>query len=256
MIDQLLTSFNACGTGLYAHPVVEAVLGDLHPGGEALTLRMASEAGIGPGDHILDIGCGKGTSLIALARRFGCRVTGADIEQANIDETRRRMDAAGVDGELICFDGDVDALPRDVDGVLSECTLCLQGDPDTTLDALRRRLRPGGHLLLSDVTVEEQAEAFREAAGIAACLGGALPRRALRGLVAERFDMIESWDDPGAIAAVRDRIHDRVDVAAIVEAADALGHDSVRRLVDAAEGAFADGHLSYTAIVARAPQPI
>ncbi len=256
MIDHLLTSFQACGTGLYAHPVVEAVLGDLHPGDEALTLRMATEADLGPGDHVLDVGCGKGTSLIALARRIGCRVTGADVEQANVDEAQRRMQAAGVDGQVLRFDGDVDSLPTGFTAVLSECTLCLQGDSGATLDALRRRLVPGGTLLLSDVTVEEQAEAFREAAGIAACLGGALPRRQLRGLVAQRFDIVESWDDPASIAAVRQRIHERVDVAAIVEAAEALGHDSVPRLVASAESAFAAGHLSYAAIVARAPQAI
>ncbi len=152
MIDHLLTSFQACGTGLYAHPVVEAVLGDLHPGGEALTLRMATEADLGPGDHVLDVGCGKGTSLIALARRIGCRVTGADVEQANVDEAQRRMQAAGVDGQVLRFDGDVDSLPTGFTAVLSECTLCLQGDSGATLERSVFR-----HLAGSRVSVHDTA---------------------------------------------------------------------------------------------------
>ncbi|MFM8735776.1 MAG: methyltransferase domain-containing protein [Pirellulales bacterium] len=46
---------------------------------EALTDTLASLAGIGRGDRVLDVGCGMGGSAIRLARGIGCRVTGITL---------------------------------------------------------------------------------------------------------------------------------------------------------------------------------
>ena len=63
------------------------LLGDtLHPGGLGLTHRLGKLAGIEPDDMVLDLACGRGTSALALARSFYCRVIGADLGRGAIEE--------------------------------------------------------------------------------------------------------------------------------------------------------------------------
>jgi ubiquinone/menaquinone biosynthesis C-methylase UbiE len=50
----------------------------IHPGGLSATSELAEASGLREGGHILDLGCGKGTTAIYLARKYGCDVTGVD----------------------------------------------------------------------------------------------------------------------------------------------------------------------------------
>lgn len=247
-LAHLLTG-DACSIGsLYSHPLVEAALGgSLHPGGTDLSLEMARIARIGPDDHVLDVGCGKGTSAAALAAATGCRVTGVDVSEDAIAEARARHTDERLTFQVL-DGGDLAGLDGAFDAVLSECMLCLHGDPDETLHHFARLLRPDGRLMLSDVTVEAPAASFRSAAGFAACLGGALPAATLRETLQHRFDL-EHWQErPELVGAVRDRIHDRIDVEAVLAVADVPG---LRRLVAEAEAAWAAGHLGYAVAVGR-----
>lgn len=49
-----------------------------------------------PGDHVLEIGCGWGGFSIHAATKYGCRVTGITISQAQFDEATRRVREAGL----------------------------------------------------------------------------------------------------------------------------------------------------------------
>ncbi len=62
-------------------------------------------AGIMPGDHVLDIGCGTGTQAIAAWGRAqpGGSVTGLDISPSMIEAARRKSGRAGV--PLNLFEG-------------------------------------------------------------------------------------------------------------------------------------------------------
>ncbi len=254
LIEHLLTRGGvACATGLYSHPLVEAVLGgSLHPGGEKLTKELASRAGLKPGSRVLDVGCGKGATSALLAETFGCHVTGVDADPANVAAAQQRANAAGLTEALRFMalpGGRLGELDGTYDAVVSECTLCLMGDREIMLELLRQRLRPGGHLLLSDVTVEAPAESFRQAAGFAACLGGASPDAELRRSLLRGFQIDYADNRPALLAAVRDRIRSRVDVDAILGA---LGdRTDLRLLVQEAEAALEAGNLGYAVVVAR-----
>jgi cyclopropane-fatty-acyl-phospholipid synthase len=54
------------------------------------------KARLGPGDHLLEIGCGWGGFAIAAARQTGCRVTGITVSREQHDLARERVDAAGL----------------------------------------------------------------------------------------------------------------------------------------------------------------
>src|SRR2546428_1519989 len=64
-----------------------------------------------PGDSVLDVGCGAGDEVIALARMGGDsgRAVGLDMSETMVSEGRRRAADAGVDAEF--HTGDAQALP-------------------------------------------------------------------------------------------------------------------------------------------------
>jgi len=103
-----------------------------------------------PGHHLLDVGCGTGTDVQALARLVGPtgQVVGLDVSAAMIEEARRRAAASGLP---VAFRvGDVRQLD-DADEVFAGCrsarVLCFQPDAAQVVAELARVVRVGGHLV-------------------------------------------------------------------------------------------------------------
>ncbi len=69
----------SCCAVFYGRSDVRALLGDsFHPGGLALTRRLAGELGLGPDDTVLDVACGNGASLRAVLADLPVRGFGVD----------------------------------------------------------------------------------------------------------------------------------------------------------------------------------
>ena len=77
-----------------------AVLGKrvIHPGGRASTNRLLQLAAVRPGQRVLDIGCGVGTTPIRLAREHDARVVAADIAPLMRERAEANVSAAGLNG--------------------------------------------------------------------------------------------------------------------------------------------------------------
>ena len=60
----------------------------LHPGGFAATEKLLGLCQIDKDRRILDIACGKGTTSIFIAKKFGCKVIGIDISHELIEEAK------------------------------------------------------------------------------------------------------------------------------------------------------------------------
>lgn len=99
-------------------------------------------AGIQPGDHVLDVGCGTGTISLALAQR-GAKTVGLDASETYLDGARRVRAHPGVTYEH----GDARRLPY-ADASFDACvsTLVIDVIPEVDLVAaeMRRVTRPGG----------------------------------------------------------------------------------------------------------------
>ncbi|MEJ3744435.1 methyltransferase domain-containing protein [Actinomycetes bacterium KLBMP 9797] len=107
------------------------------------------------GDVVLDVGCGPGTDLGALADAVGTdgtdgTVIGVDIDPAMLDRARRRTaDRSTVEIRA----GDAHALPlpdASVDRARVDRVLMHLADPPRVLAELRRVVRPGGRVALAE----------------------------------------------------------------------------------------------------------
>lgn len=103
------------------------------------------------GLDVLDVGCGRGGALMALARLFRCRsLSGLDIAAANIAHCRRLPDLA----QARLQQGDACRLPyRDgsFDLVLNIESSCAYPDVPGFLRHVHRVLRPGGLFVFVDL---------------------------------------------------------------------------------------------------------
>ena len=64
-------------------------------------LRMVCDKlGLGPDDHVLEIGCGWGSFALTAAGEYGARVTGLTLSPAQAELARARVRAAGLDGRV------------------------------------------------------------------------------------------------------------------------------------------------------------
>lgn len=143
-----------------------------HPGGRASTRRLADLARMPAGGRLVDVGCGRGTSALALAAERHLSVWGTDVEPAAVRgaRTRARLHPS-VWNRATFVTGDAHRLPftdQLADAVLCECALSTFADPAVALAEMRRVLRPGGRVAISDIAADRVALADQHPAVLAA----------------------------------------------------------------------------------------
>src|SRR5256884_7054452 len=82
----------------------------IHPGGHRSSEELFRRAGFQPDQQVLDVGCGVGTSAIAIARRFGATVTAVDISPIMLTRARSNVRRTGLTGQVTITHGDILAL--------------------------------------------------------------------------------------------------------------------------------------------------
>lgn len=112
------------------------------------TTRMLDAAHIGPGQRVLELGCGPGYLASDLAERVGPdgEVLGVDASEAMIAALRRRAAEKGqtqLRGEVADI-SELDLTAAGFDAVVSRWTLMFVADAQATIELAARALRPGG----------------------------------------------------------------------------------------------------------------
>ena len=106
-----------------------------------------------PGESVLDIGCGGGTTTLELAKRVGPtgRVLGADISENSIAQVQRRIAGAGLkQAEAVVADVAAHPFPPNgFDLVFSRFGVMFFADPTAAFANVRCAVKPGGRLSLA-----------------------------------------------------------------------------------------------------------
>jgi arsenite methyltransferase len=259
-LETLLGAELACCASPYDSPALRWLLGDdLHPGGDALSRRLAHLAGLRPGSRVLDVASGRGRTARLLAAEFGVEVTGVELAAQAVAAAQTEAEAAGLGGRVRFAIGDAAALPApsaSFDAVLCECALCLFPRKGLAVAEMRRVLRPGGVVAIADVTAEsdELPAALRGVAGRVACLADALPSDGYEALLHDaRFELVAAESHDGALARLTERVEYRLRVACMLDATIAYRGALAEAiaLVREARSAIVRGSLGYRLFVAR-----
>ncbi|MFB8777486.1 class I SAM-dependent methyltransferase [Streptomyces broussonetiae] len=254
----------ACCAATYSSDAVALLLCDYHhPGGTALTRRLADGLGLTPDHRVLDVASGRGTTVLLLADGYGCHGDGVDYAPANTALVRDAAARLGLTERVTFTTGDAEQLPFAdgvFDAVLCECALCTFPDKTKAAAEFARVLRPGGRVGITDVTAIPDRlppELIGLAAHIA-CVAdarpldeyAALPSAAgLRPLRAEHHDQ--------AMTRMIDHLEARLNLLHLTSApaltATGIDWKAAPPLLAAAHTAVTDGTLGYALLTAEKP---
>jgi ubiquinone/menaquinone biosynthesis C-methylase UbiE len=133
-------------------------------------LAVLDAAGLRPGEHVLDVGCGRGDASLAAAGRVGPSglVLGVDASLPMLEDARRRANGAGL-GHVGFVHGDPQTqrfAPLRFDVIVSARGLDVFVDAVVGAANLARVLRRGGRVALVARDDPARARAALEQAGL------------------------------------------------------------------------------------------
>jgi SAM-dependent methyltransferase len=106
-----------------------------------------------PGERVLDVGCGSGTTVLELASRIQPtgQVLGIDVSQQSVTQAQRRIaEARLANADVKIADASTEAFaPRSFDLLFSRFGVMFFGDPQASFVNLREAMKPDGRLALA-----------------------------------------------------------------------------------------------------------
>ena len=121
------------------------------------TRHLLADAGIGPGQRVLDVGCGVGDVSLLAAELVGSEgsVIAVDKDPRALEVARARAAAADVH-QLDFVESDLRGFTSDepFDAVIGRFVLMYVADPTATVSGLTRHLRDGGVLAFQEFQFE------------------------------------------------------------------------------------------------------
>ncbi len=240
----------SCCSAFYEQDWVQQFADEsFHPGGTGLTRRTAVAMDLPTAASVLDIGCGSGTTAILLATEFDFDVTGVDTNVSNIERAARR---AG-DLAISFLATDVHTLPFEdsaFDGIVSECVFSLLIDKPAALAEMRRVLKPGGRIGLTDMAVFGRLpDSLAELVAPWTCLTDAMDEASYRALFsAAGFQVTESADESAGLTALLAKLKRKllmVGASNLLVGAAPFDLPTVKHWMEQFEAEIANGTIRY-----------
>jgi len=210
----------------YSSALFEDGANDLEAAQRAKLRAAARMAGLAPGMHLLEIGCGFGSFALTAARDFGCRVTAITLSRSQFDEAKRRVREAGLLDRIDVRLQDYRDVEGQFDRIVSIEMIEAVGEEywPVYFRILHDRLRPGGVAVIQAITIDEARFASYR----------------------RNIDVIRRWIFPGGMLPTRTILREQARAAGLVpEDERRFGADYARTLdlwrarFDAAEAEIA-----------------
>jgi len=167
---------------------------------EALAALPQLAADLRHGGRVLDVHCGGGRWLIAMARRFpGLDLVGVEFEPDSVERARKNVEGAGLGNRIRIEHGDVERPGHDGEFDLTyfQYALHLLPDPRVALRAAWASLRPGGRLLVLDWPLPSTVEEFRSRHG--ELIAGVQLDETFQGTRLETRETFRAWFDEAGL---------------------------------------------------------
>jgi len=245
----------SCCAQFYERPDVRYLLGDsFHPGGAKLTLELANELALCEGARLLDVACGRATSLRAI-------VAAHPVTAAGMDFATPAEDGADC---LELVRGDAHDIPFDsesFDALICECALSIFANQPRALGEMFRALRPGGRLGISDMIVNGAIpDGLADWVHVGTCLSHARSLSDYAALLeAAGFNVLTRRDSSWALKEMLSGIKRRLVVAALGKVTGVLpvgvelDVKAGRAAIREAEAAISSAAVSYGVLIAERP---
>lgn len=122
---------------------------------QRIAARALALLALAPGARVLELGCGTGVILPALATGVmpNGEVVGIDHNAGFLEQARQRVETAGVGSQVTLVEADATKLPfpaASFDAAHVERVLMHLDDPDAALREVRRVLKPGGRFVAAE----------------------------------------------------------------------------------------------------------
>ncbi|THC55142.1 methyltransferase domain-containing protein [Streptomyces sp. A1499] len=130
-----------------------------------MTGKAIAELAVGPGDKVLDLGCGMGVPALRIARETGADVLGVSVVPSHIEEATRHAAREGLADKVRFEVADAHHLAcpeASFDAVVAIESLGHMDRP-VVLPLLARALKPGGRLVAYDYFLHGSASAAQQA---------------------------------------------------------------------------------------------
>lgn len=134
------------------------ILPHFHQGGEGATETLLEMCDLNERSHVLDVGCGAGSTACIIAERYGAYVQGIDISEVMISKAEDRANKLGMTDKVTFRVADVYELPFEDDSfdvvIIESVLLPLPGDKKKAMAEMVRVLRPGGRMGANEGTID------------------------------------------------------------------------------------------------------
>ena len=119
---------------------------------------VCERLGLGPRDHVVEIGTGWGGFAIHAARKHGCRVTTTTISREQYELASQRVREAGLEDRITLLREDYRDLQGRYDKLVSIEMIEAIGHAqyDTYFRKCGELLRPGGRMLIQAITIADR----------------------------------------------------------------------------------------------------
>ncbi|HET8923083.1 MAG TPA: class I SAM-dependent methyltransferase [Candidatus Acidoferrum sp.] len=112
--------------------------------------HLAGLAGVKPGSHILDIGCGYGGTSLYLARTYDADVTGITISPVQLEMAIKAAAQARLDTKFLLMDAEAMDFQKQFDLIWSVESISHYQRPEEFFASASKLLKPGGRFAITD----------------------------------------------------------------------------------------------------------